>query len=313
LAQDQLRIDEILQKRSMDAARKKLAEDQERYRFLQQSAPDTAAKMLQQNPALAPKPVATSVATTPSPVPKEAGIKGLTDTKKAPATPATKSPAEQIAPPAPEMSAIDKLIAEYTSQLKVSPEAAKSARADARNQALLEAGLNIMGGTSPYAFANIGAGGAAGAKSYGASMKDIRADEAAKLNQLMNMGLKGETLKLEAKKLGITEKHYQDWYKTKMAEINESGATRRVAAQTNDDIKREQLIINRQKAADAALAAAGYSMLAMSKKPEKQKQAADMKRDVYKQYGIDSVDAASPAGKAPAFNYVPGKGLVPVQ
>jgi hypothetical protein len=246
-------------------------------------------------------------------IPKEAGVKGLTDTKKAPTTPATKSPAEQIAPPMPETSALDKLIAEYTSQLKVSPEAAKSARADARNQALLEAGLNIMGGTSPYAFANIGAGGAAGAKSYGASMKDIRADEAAKLNQLMNMGLKGETLKLEAKKLGITEKHYQDWYKAKMAEIGESGATRRAATQVNDDVKREQLIINRQKAADAALAAQGYSLLAMSKKPEKQKQASDMKRDVYKQYGIDSVDAASPAGKAPAFNYVPGKGLVPVQ
>jgi hypothetical protein len=50
----------------------------------------------------------------------------------------------------------------------------------------------------------------------------------------------------------------------------------------------------------------------MSKKPEKQKQAADMKRDVYKQYDIE-VAGASPAGKAPAFNYVPGKGLVPVQ
>lgn len=306
LAQDQLRIDEIMQKRN-------LAKAQEQYKFLQQAAPAEAAKMLQQNPNLAPKPVATSVATTATPVPKEAGIKGLTGDKKAVVPAGAKSPADQIAPPPPEMSAIDKLIAEYTSQLKVSPEAAKSARADARNQALLEAGLNIMGGTSPYAFANIGAGGTAAAKSYGESMKGIRADEAAKLNQLMNMGIKGETLKLEAKKLGITEKHYQDWYKTKMAEINESGASRRVAAQTNDDVKREQLQINRQKAADAALAAAGYSMLAMSKKPEKQKQAADMKRDIYKQYNIDTADATPPTGKAPAFNYVPGKGLVPVQ
>jgi hypothetical protein len=306
LEQDQLRIDEILQKRN-------LAKAQEQYRFLQQSAPDAAAKMLQQNPNLAPKPAATSVATAPTPVAKEAGIKGLTSDKKAVVPTGAKSPADQITPPIPETSALDKLIAEYTSQLKVSPEAAKSARADARNQALLEAGLNIMGGTSPYAFANIGAGGAAAAKSYGESMKGIRADEAAKLNQLMSMGIKGETLKLEAKKLGITEKHYQDWYKAKMAEISESGATRKVAAQTNDDIKREQLAINRQKAADAALAASGYSMLAMSKKPEKQKQAADMKRDVYKQYGVESADTASPVGKVPAFNYVPGKGLVPVQ
>lgn len=306
LAQDQLRIDEIMQKRNLEKA-------QEQYKFLQQSAPDVAAKMLQQNPNLAPKPVATSAATTATPVPKEAGIKGLTGDKKAVVPTGAKSPADQITPPMPETSALDKLIAEYTSQLKVSPEAAKSARADARNQALLEAGLNIMGGTSPYAFANIGAGGAAAAKSYGASMKDIRADEAAKLNQLMNMGIKGETLKLEAKKLGITEKHYQDWYKAKMAEIGETGATRRAATQVNDDVKREQLQINRQKAADAALAAQGYSMLAMSKKPEKQTQAANMKRDIYKQYGIDTADATLPTGKAPAFNYVPGKGLVPVQ
>lgn len=313
LAQDQLRIDEILQKRRMDAAQKKLLEDQERYKFLQQSAPDVAAKMLQQNPNLVSKPAVTSVATAPTPVAKEAGIKGLTGERKPGATTATKSPAEQIAPQMPEMSAIDKLIAEYTSQLKTSPEAAKSARTDARNQALLEAGLNIMGGTSPYAFANIGAGGVAAARSYGESMKGIRADEAAKLNQLMNMGIKGETLKLEAKKLGITEKHYKDWLDTKMAEIRESGANRRVAAQTNDDVKREQLAINRQKAADAALAASGYAMLSMSKKPEKQKQAAEMRRDVYRQYGVESADTASPVGKAPAFNYVPGKGLVPVQ
>jgi hypothetical protein len=98
-----------------------------------------------------------------------------------------------------------------------------------------------------------------------------------------------------------------------MAEIGETGATRRAATQVNDDVKREQLQINRQKAADAALAAQGYSMLAMSKKPEKQTQAANMKRDIYKQYGIDTADATLPTGKAPAFNYVPGKGLVPVQ
>lgn len=305
LAQDQLRIDAINAERQARQA-------QEKYKFLQQAAPAEAAKMLQQNPALASKPAVTSVATAPTPVPKEAGIKGLTGERKPGATAPTKSPAEQIVT-TPEMSAYDKLIAEYTSQLKTSPEAAKAARADARNQALLEAGLNIMGGTSPYAFANIGAGGAAAAKSYGESMKGIRADEAAKLNQLMNMGIKGETLKLEAKKLGITEKHYQDWYKAKMAEIGETSATRRAATQVNDDVKREQLSINRQKAADAALAAAGYSMLAMSKKPEKQKQAADMKRDIYRQYNIDVADATPPAGKAPAFNYVPGKGLVPVQ
>ena len=245
-------------------------------------------------------------------IPKEAGVKGLTGEKKPGATAPTKSPTEQLVT-TPEMNAYDKLIAEYTNQLKTSPEAAKSVRADARNQALLEAGLNIMGGTSPYAFANIGAGGAAAAKSYGESMKGIRADEAAKLNQLMNMGLKGETLKLEAKKLGITEKHYDQWYKAQMAQVGETGATRRAATQVNEDLKRDQLKLNALKAADSALAASGYGLLASSKKPEKQQQAAAMKREIYKQYNVDAADATTPAGKAPAFNYVPGKGLVPVQ
>ena len=309
LAQDQLRLDAINAERQARQA-------QEKYNFLQQAAPAEAVKMLQQNPALAPKTTAaapTSAAKTATPVPKDAGVKGLTGEKKAAVPTGAKSPADQITPPMPETSAIDKLIAEYTNQLKTSPEAAKSVRADARNQALLEAGLNIMGGTSPYAFANIGAGGAAAAKSYGESMKGIRADEAAKLNQLMNMGLKGETLKLEAKKLGITEKHYDQWYKAQMAQVGETGATRRAATQVNEDLKRDQLKLNALKAADSALAASGYGLLASSKKPEKQQQAAAMKREIYKQYGVDAADATTPAGKAPAFNYVPGKGLVPVQ
>jgi len=51
------------------------------------------------------------------------------------------------------------------------------ARQDARNMALLQAGLGMMAGTSPYALANIGAGGMKGAEAYAASLKDIKAAE----------------------------------------------------------------------------------------------------------------------------------------
>ena len=47
-------------------------------------------------------------------------------------------------------------------------EEIKGNKQDNINQALLAAGLKMMGGTSPYAFANIGAGGAAGVEHYGA-------------------------------------------------------------------------------------------------------------------------------------------------
>ena len=50
-------------------------------------------------------------------------------------------------------------------------------RGEAKNMALLQAGLNIMGGASPYAFTNIGAGGAAGAKALQEGMADIRKAE----------------------------------------------------------------------------------------------------------------------------------------
>jgi len=57
--------------------------------------------------------------------------------------------------------------------------ALKEGAKDDRNMALLTAGLQTMAGTSPYAFANIGAGGAAGAAAYGASKKARQADQLA--------------------------------------------------------------------------------------------------------------------------------------
>jgi hypothetical protein len=43
--------------------------------------------------------------------------------------------------------------------------------------ALLQAGLGIMAGTSPYALSNIGAGAMKGTEAYASSMKDIKAAE----------------------------------------------------------------------------------------------------------------------------------------
>jgi len=50
-------------------------------------------------------------------------------------------------------------------------------RQQARNMALLQAGLGIMAGTSPYALSNIGAGAMKGTEAYAASLKDIKAAE----------------------------------------------------------------------------------------------------------------------------------------
>jgi hypothetical protein len=72
------------------------------------------------------------------------------------------------------------IFAEILAQRKEDREAIKKSAAEDRNLALLAAGLGMMGGTSPYAFANIGAGGAKGVEALAAS----KARRAAELNAL---------------------------------------------------------------------------------------------------------------------------------
>jgi len=62
----------------------------------------------------------------------------------------------------------------------------KKSMAEDRNLALLAAGLGMLGGTSPYAFVNIGQGGAKGVEFLGAS----KARRASELNALSNADLK---------------------------------------------------------------------------------------------------------------------------
>jgi hypothetical protein len=58
---------------------------------------------------------------------------------------------------------------------------------EARNMALLQAGLGMLGGTSPYAFANIGQGALGGAKAYGEQRKQLADEERALLSGQLGM------------------------------------------------------------------------------------------------------------------------------
>jgi hypothetical protein len=73
------------------------------------------------------------------------------------------------------------IFAEIMADRKAEREAIKKSAAEDRNLALLAAGLGMMGGTSPYAFTNIGAGGAKGVEALAAS-KAKRAAELSALN-----------------------------------------------------------------------------------------------------------------------------------
>jgi len=68
---------------------------------------------------------------------------------------------------------------EYMEKMMAREASIERQKGDDKNMALLAAGLGMMGGTSPYAFANIGQGGMAGVQQYGESKKQRAAEQAA--------------------------------------------------------------------------------------------------------------------------------------
>ena len=81
-----------------------------------------------------------------------------------------KSDRETLANQGYDFNMIKNLVAEKRVDMEKIPEQRK----EAANLRLLEAGLAIMGGTSPYAFVNIGKGGSEAAKGFNEDMKEFR-------------------------------------------------------------------------------------------------------------------------------------------
>jgi hypothetical protein len=77
---------------------------------------------------------------------------------------------ETLAKQGYDFNLIKNMVAETRAEREKIPEQRK----EAANLRLLEAGLAIMGGTSPYAFVNIGKGGSEAAKGFNEDMKEFR-------------------------------------------------------------------------------------------------------------------------------------------
>ena len=88
------------------------------------------------------------------------------------------------------------LYSKYEKMLMDEREAAKGSREEAKYARLLEASLGMLGGESPYAFVNIGKGGAPALKGYGEDIKALRAEERGRIKELMGI----EGLRQEAKR-----------------------------------------------------------------------------------------------------------------
>lgn len=121
---------------------------------------------------------------------------------KKPATTAAKPSVSQAPQAKPEVKPEAKppeepLYSKYEKMLMDEREAAKGSREEAKWARLLEAGLGIMGGESPYAFVNIGKGATPALKGYGEDVKGLRKEERDRIKELMNI----ETMRQEAKKI----------------------------------------------------------------------------------------------------------------
>ena len=110
--------------------------------------------------------------------------------------------------------------AEYEGLLKDLRGKGGSEREQAKAMAIFQAGLGMMGGTSPNAFANIAAGAMPAVTQYQSALKDIRKEDRDTLKQMLDLGVTKEQFLQKAQQMGI------DVYKADRAYDATMGAAR---------------------------------------------------------------------------------------
>jgi len=202
----------------------------------------------------------------------------------------------------------------------------KEDKKEAANMRLIEAGLRIMGGESPYAFVNIGKGASEALKGFASDIKDIQKNkreydkserELRTAEQLYARNKSEETLKevqrrrekaddknvsfqtammnmdLQLAKLGVQEAQVrvQERAAVKPSQFQEMYEAERVDPERfkrfRESFASKDDALQRQKLADEALAKSiDYVRLSGSKKPEDIRRANEMKQGVYARYGV---------------------------
>jgi hypothetical protein len=110
---------------------------------------------------------------------------------------------------------IDEILAKATESLDKQAAARAKDKKEAGAMRLLEAGLGMMGGTSPFAAVNIGQGATGALRGYGEDVRQARGDEMKDIMQRTALGLKGAESKADLAKLGIMAPLYKaqaDYY-----------------------------------------------------------------------------------------------------
>jgi hypothetical protein len=133
--------------------------------------------------------------------------------------PSTLAKAEAVAGKSPAAAQALSMLDEFIADLKKSGQNVSRDKKEALYMALITGGLAAAGGTSPNALANIAAGMVPALQGYSKDIAGIRKDDRARLEKLVAAGISKEKIGLEAKKLGITEKHFDQMYNAKIAEL----------------------------------------------------------------------------------------------
>jgi hypothetical protein len=195
------------------------------------------------------------------------------------------------------------LYSKYEKMLMDEREASKADREQAKYARMLEAGLGILGGSSQYAFENIGKGAAPALKGYGEDIKGLRAEERGRVKELLGIEGMRQDAKRSAQDLDL---------KRQMLEVQRLAATK--PSQTEQIIAlgkssglsdREIMGMLSGAAKDPDLSARNIAMKAFYESPVLQAQYKNDINAFLKAQGI----GAGAGGQAP-LNYVPGKGVV---
>jgi hypothetical protein len=199
------------------------------------------------------------------------------------AQPSMGAPAPQMASAqAQPESAMDR----YARMLEAQGDDSAKARKEAKAMAIIQAGLGMMGGTSPNAFANISQGAMPAIQSYQQALQGLRKDDRDRVTKLMEMGLGKEKLVMELKKLGIEDKKADamvNYYNARAAggggggdDIRRANAIRGLDAQLSTNLNRVDTAIKNLVSSSGM--AATYASMPDDKIPKSLKGSVDAYR-----------------------------------
>lgn len=193
------------------------------------------------------------------------------------------------------------LYSKYEKMLMDEREAAKGAREEAKWSRMLEAGLGILGGTSQYAFENIGKGATPALKGYGEDIKGLRTEERGRVKELLGIEEKRQEAKRAAEDLGL---------KKQMLEVQRLAATKPdstaqiIGLGKSAGLGDREILSLLAGSKDPNTSAATIAMKAFFDSPVLQ---AKYNNDVNAFLRAQGIGAG--AGGQTVLNYIPGQGL----